>query len=51
MPSKNQHISEMTSSYNWEGSINLLEYEGFFWSKVVESWMCKHLQGVNISLS
>ena len=51
MPSKNQHISEMTSSYNWEGSINLLEYEGFFWSKVVESRMCKHLQGVNISLS
>ena len=28
MPSKHQHISEMTSSYNWEESINLLEYEG-----------------------
>ena len=46
---KHQHISEMTSN-NWEESINLLEYEGFFWSKVVESRMCKP-QGVNISLS
>ena len=51
MPSEHQHISEMTSNYNWKESINSLEYEGFFWSKVVESRMCKHLQGVNISLS
>ena len=51
MPCKHQHISEMTSNYNWEESINLLEYERFFWSKVLESRMCKHLQGVNISLS